>query len=59
MQILVKNSQRKQENDIPMLEAHFMELDENIVDIKKEMDQRKSKSEKQNKGFFKFLKNYR
>jgi len=33
-----------------------MELDEKIVNIKKEMDQKKFKLKKQNRGFFKFLK---
>lgn len=57
MQILVKDSQRKQENDIPMLEAHFEEMDEKIVNIKREMDQRKENFEVDgNKGFFKFFK---
>lgn len=58
MQILVKDSKRKQEVDIPMLEAHFEELNEKIGNIKIEMDQRKgnSKSDEQNKGLFKFFK---
>lgn len=57
MQILVKDSQRKQKNDIPMLESHFEELDEKIVNIKKEMDQRRDTFESdKNKGFFKFFK---
>ncbi|WP_443660936.1 hypothetical protein [Clostridium algidicarnis] len=57
MQILVKNSQSKRENDIPMLEAHFQELDEKIVNIKREMEERKENFEAdENKGFFKFFK---
>ncbi|MBK5243287.1 hypothetical protein [Clostridium sp.] len=58
MQILVKDGQNKQQNDIPLLEAHFVELDEKIGNIKKEMDNRRVKSEsnKQKKSFFKFLK---
>ncbi|MBU3114780.1 hypothetical protein [Clostridium lacusfryxellense] len=55
MQILVKDSQRKQENDIPMLEAHFEELDEKIGNIKKQMDERKENLES-DKGFFRFFK---
>jgi hypothetical protein len=58
MQILVKDAKSKQQNDIPLLEAHFVELDEKIGNIKKEMDNRRvrSESDKQTKGFFRFLK---
>jgi hypothetical protein len=54
MQVLVKNSQIKRENDIPMLEAHFMELDQKLADIKIEMEQRKINyaAAQQKKGFW-------
>jgi len=58
MQILVKNSQFKHDDNIPMLEAHFAEIDEKLINIRKEMDKRKPgvETDEQNKGFFKFLK---
>jgi len=58
MQVLVKNSQSKQQMDTPMLEAHFMDLDEKLANIKIEMEQRKIKFEadQQDKGLFKFFK---
>ena len=57
MQVLVKNSQLNQERDIPMLEAHFMELDEKLANIRAEMEQRKIKyqEEQQQKGFWEKL----
>ena len=60
MQILVKNSQIKHDDNIPMLEAHFAELDEKIVNIKKEMEERKVNFEvNEKKSFFKFFKHYK
>jgi len=49
MQILVKVEQSKQQNDIPLLEAHFEELDNKLIEIKDKMQ----KKEKDHKGIFK------
>lgn len=59
MQTLVKNSQIKRENDVPMVEAHLMDCDEKLADIKKEMEKRKLKfeSQQENKCFWRKIFN--
>jgi len=53
-QILFKQQQQPQE-DIKLLEEHFNNLDNKLIEVKENMQQRKEEQEQEHKGFFKRL----